>query len=115
MPVIPTSVSAYFAGLPDPRVERTKEHRLVDILTIGLLNEVTSEENLYVRAGEAARTVAENAPLTVRTAKQELNRVVRHWAPAGSREHVVLAYMSEDFKEGIEAFLGKRKPRWRGK
>ena len=36
MPVIPTSVSAHFADLPDPRVERTKEHRLVDILTIGL-------------------------------------------------------------------------------
>jgi predicted transposase YbfD/YdcC len=36
MPAIPTSVSARYADLPDPRVERTKEHRLVDILTIGL-------------------------------------------------------------------------------
>ena len=36
MPAIPTSVSAHFADLPGPRVERTKEHRLVDILTIGL-------------------------------------------------------------------------------
>lgn len=36
MPACPTSVSAHFGGLPDPRVERTKEHLLVDILTIGL-------------------------------------------------------------------------------
>lgn len=36
MPAVPTSISTHFASLPDPRVERTKEHRLVDILTIGL-------------------------------------------------------------------------------
>ena len=36
MPAQPTSISAHFAELPDPRVERTKEHRLVDILAIGL-------------------------------------------------------------------------------
>ena len=36
MPAVPTSISTYFAALPDPRVERTKEHRLVDLLTIGL-------------------------------------------------------------------------------
>lgn len=36
MPGIPTSITAHFAGLPDPRVERTKQHRLLDILTIAL-------------------------------------------------------------------------------
>lgn len=36
MPVCPTSISVHFGDLPDPRVERTKEHLLVDILTIGL-------------------------------------------------------------------------------
>ena len=36
MPAQPTSISAHFAALPDPRVERTEEHPLVDILTIGL-------------------------------------------------------------------------------
>jgi predicted transposase YbfD/YdcC len=33
---VPTSISAHFAALPDPRVERTKEHRLLDILSIAL-------------------------------------------------------------------------------
>jgi predicted transposase YbfD/YdcC len=36
MPARPTSISLHFGQLPDPRVERTKEHSLVDILTIGL-------------------------------------------------------------------------------
>ncbi len=36
MPALPTSIGAHFAEVPDPRVERAKEHLLVDILTIGL-------------------------------------------------------------------------------
>jgi len=86
-----------------------------EMRAIGLLNELATEEGVYARAGEMARTAASHAPLTVRTAKQELNRIVRHWAPAGNRDHVVQAYMSDDFREGIDSFLAKRKPRWRGK
>lgn len=36
MPARPTSISIHFGALPDPRVARTREHSLVDILTIGL-------------------------------------------------------------------------------
>src|SRR5262245_48577526 len=35
MPAQPTSISVHFGALPDPRVERTKAHLLIDILTIG--------------------------------------------------------------------------------
>jgi enoyl-CoA hydratase len=103
-------------------VARTKDvillARLMDaqeMRAAGLLNEITTEDGLYARADEMAHTVAEHAPITIRTAKQELNRIVRHWAPPGSSQHVVQAYTSQDFKEGIDAFLGKRKPRWQGK
>jgi len=103
-------------------VARTKDiillARLMDaeeMRAIGLLNEIVPEDAVYDRAAEIARTVASHAPLTVRTAKQELNRIVRHWSPEGSRDHVVQAYMSEDFREGMDAFLAKRKPRWKGK
>jgi len=103
-------------------VARTKDiillARLMDaeeMRAILLHDPATTESDLYQRAEEVARTVAAHAPLTVRTAKQELNRIVRHWAPAGNRDHVVQAYMSEDFREGIDSFLAKRKPRWRGK
>jgi predicted transposase YbfD/YdcC len=36
MAEVPTSIAAHFAALPDPRVERTKQHHLLDILTIAL-------------------------------------------------------------------------------
>jgi len=36
MPAQPTSISVHFGALPDPRVERTRAHLLIDILTIGL-------------------------------------------------------------------------------
>jgi enoyl-CoA hydratase/carnithine racemase len=103
-------------------IARTKDiillARLMDaeeMRAIGLLNEITTEDGLYARAEEVARTAASHAPLTVRSAKQELNRVLRHWAPSGSSQHVVQAYTSHDFKEGIDAFLSKRKPRWSGR
>ena len=103
-------------------IARTKDiillARLMDaeeMRAIGLLNEVTTEDGLYARAEEVARTAASHAPMTVRSAKQELNRVLRHWAPRSSSQHVVQAYTSEDFREGIDSFLTKRKPRWRGK
>ena len=103
-------------------IARTKDiillARLMDaeeMRASGLLNELTTEDGLYQRAEEVARTAASHAPITVRTAKQELNRIVRHWAPKASPQHVVQAYTSEDFREGIDSFLAKRKPRWRGK
>src|SRR5205085_10139743 len=77
-------------------VARTKDivllARLMDaqeMRAAGLLNEITTEDGLYARADEMAHTVAEHAPITIRTAKQELNRIVRHWAPPGSSQHVV--------------------------
>src|SRR3954464_6309435 len=82
----------------------------------GLLNEITSEDGLYARAEEMARTLLEHAPLTLRAAKEALNRFVRHQAPPGGGDaFVVRNYMSADFKEGVEAFLAKRKPRWTGR
>ena len=103
-------------------VARTKDilflARLMDaqeMRAIGLLSEITSEEGLYARAGEVARTLLEHAPLTLRAAKEALNRIVRHWTPAGGEDFVVRNYMSADFHEGVEAFLAKRKPRWTGK
>jgi enoyl-CoA hydratase/carnithine racemase len=103
-------------------VARTKDiiflARLMDaeeMRAAGLLNQITGETDLYAGAEEMARTLMEHAPITLRTAKRVLNEVLRGWAPKANSAHVIEAYMSEDFKEGIDAFLGKRKPRWRGK
>lgn len=36
MPTTPTALFAHFADLPDPRIERTKRHQLLDIIAIAL-------------------------------------------------------------------------------
>ena len=92
--------------------------RLMDaeeMRSIGLLNEVAPEEKIYARAEELARTLLTHAPLTLIAAKQALNTILRHWTPEGGEDFVVRNYMSADFKEGVESFLAKRKPRWTGK
>jgi enoyl-CoA hydratase len=87
-----------------------------ELRAIGLLSEVTATEaDLHPRADALAQRLLEHAPITLRTTKQALNRVLRHWTPEGAPEQVVEAYMSEDFREGIESFLAKRKPQWKGK
>lgn len=83
---------------------------------LGLLNEITTEEGLHTRAEELGRTLLEHAPLTLRAAKEALNRVLRHWTPpGGGDDFVVRNYTSHDFREGVASFLAKRKPRWTGK
>ncbi len=84
---------------------------------IGLVNEVVAtEEGLEARAMEIATTVCKHAPLTLETAKEALRRIrIQMTPPDGGHDLVLKAYMSEDFKEGIEAFFAKRPAQWKGR
>ncbi len=87
-----------------------------EALRIGLVNEVVeSEEALEPRVMELARLLATHAPLTLRTTKGALRRIREKGMPVEGWGLVVEAYMSEDFKEGIEAFFAKRPAKWKGR
>lgn len=77
----------------------------------GLVSEVV--ENADARAAELAATLAAHAPLTMQATKEGLRRLKAAKRP-DDRDLVALCYTSRDFKEGIEAFLGKRQPIWTG-
>lgn len=86
-----------------------------EALAIGLLNEVVeSEEALLPRAEELAQTLATHAPLTLWATKEALRRHMRGLRPEGGDDLVTRVYLSHDFKEGVDAFLSKRKPEWTG-
>ena len=80
--------------------------------SIGLVSDVTDEA--IVRAEEVAQTIAGHAPLTMRATKEAMRRL-SETQRVDDRDLVALCYMSEDFREGLEAFLAKRRPNWRGR
>lgn len=101
---------------------RTKEMiftaRLLDAQEakeIGLLHEVVPEGgDLAARALELARTIAGNAPLTLRATKEAIARLRPQISSEEGRDLVLMCYMSQDFREGMDAFLNKRQPQWKG-
>jgi len=80
---------------------------------VGLVSEIA--EDVEARAAELAETVAGHAPLTLRATKEGLRRLRAAASEVDDRDLIAMCYMSADFREGLEAFLGKRKPNWQGK
>jgi enoyl-CoA hydratase len=104
-----------FARLKD-LIMRARLMSAQDMLACGLLAEVTTdEESLLPRAQKLAEEVASYAPLTLWATKEALRRVRDRLIPEGADSDLIVAcYMSRDFREGVESFLAKRKPEWKG-
>lgn len=83
--------------------------------SVGLLNEVVDDlAALQRRAGELAELIAGHAPLTLNATKQALLRLQRALSREEGQDLILTCYMSRDFREGLDAFLTKRQPQWRG-
>lgn len=84
-----------------------------EALAIGLVSEVLPDHPaLQARAGELARAVGANAPLTLAATKAQLRQL--RGTVAEDEGLILMCYQSADFREGMEAFLGKRAPVWTG-
>ncbi len=87
-----------------------------EALAIGLVSELLEDADaVRSRAGELAEKLSAHAPLSMRATKEGLRRLREAASEAEDSDLILNCYMSSDFKEGIEAFLAKRKPAWTGK
>jgi enoyl-CoA hydratase len=84
----------------------------------GLVSRVVPTELYLEEALKLASEVASMSPVAVRMAKEAVNRVFESHLEDGlhfERKNFYLTFASEDQKEGMAAFIEKRKPKFSGK
>jgi enoyl-CoA hydratase len=82
---------------------------------IGLVDEVLPADGLQARVEELAAKMATFAPLTLAAIKEATRRVVAKVELDGAEDLMLSCYLSQDFQEGVRAFLEKRPANWQGK
>lgn len=87
-----------------------------EALHIGLVNELHDDcDAVMARAWEVASRLKQHAPLTMRSIKMLLKRLRDAQPKVDDHDIVREVYGSADFKEGMDAFLSKRKPSFIGR
>ncbi|MEK7787696.1 MAG: enoyl-CoA hydratase-related protein, partial [Chloroflexota bacterium] len=84
----------------------------------GLVNRVAPVEQYLNEALKLANEIAERAPLAVRLAKEAVNNAFESFLGDGladERRAFYFLFSTEDQKEGMKAFVEKRKAEWKGR
>jgi len=97
--------------LNDRRLSAEEAHRF------GLVNRIVPVESYLDEAIKLAAEIAARAPVAIRLAKDAVNMALETTLSAGlayERNHFYALFATQDQKEGMAAFLEKRKPEWTG-
>jgi enoyl-CoA hydratase len=89
-----------------------------EALFYGLVNKVVPVEMYLHEALQLAKEIGQMSPVAVQLAKEAINRSFETQLDEGlafERKNFYLTFASEDQKEGMKAFVEKRKPEYKGK
>ena len=85
---------------------------------LGLVNRVVPAESLMDEAKKLAADIASKPPISIRSAKEAILKAHDTTVEVGlefERKAFYMLFATEDAKEGMRAFLEKRKPSFKGK
>jgi enoyl-CoA hydratase/carnithine racemase len=115
------SVANYARLIASVGVARTKKMLLLaenisaeEALAGGFLVEIVQPADVDRRVAELTERLVHHAPITMRVTKEAMRRLL-HAGFLNGDDLVRQAFGSEDFREGVAAFVAKREPQWRGK